>query len=253
MFYSKKLKKFQNLKHCFFSKNKGFSKGIYKSLNCGYGSRDKPKTVKRNLEKVATIMGVNLNKLILMRQTHSNIVRVLNKSSIKKNRIKADGIITQSNKIAIGVLTADCVPIIIYDKINNIVGCIHAGWRGALNGIIENTIKKMKTLGDNFNIIASVGPCIGKKNYEVDKNFFKRFVSKDRKNKLYFKRKNNEKYLFDLRKFINTRLRTAGVNIIDNINRDTYQEHNNFFSYRRSKKLKDRDYGRCISTIKLVN
>tara|TARA_B100000886_G_scaffold40043_1_gene24763 strand:- start:3822 stop:4583 length:762 start_codon:yes stop_codon:yes gene_type:complete len=253
MFYSKKLKKFKNLKHCFFSKNKGFSKGIYKSLNCGYGSRDKPKRVKRNLKKVANKMGVNPNKLILMRQTHSSRVCILNERSTKKNRIKADGIITQSNKIAIGVLTADCVPIIIYDKINNIVGCIHAGWRGALNGVIENTIKKMKTLGDNLFIIASVGPCIGKKNYEVNKDFFKKFILKDRKNTLYFKKKNNKKYLFDLRKFINIRLKRVGVNKIDNINRDTYQEHNNFFSYRRSKKLKDSDYGRCISTIRLIN
>ena len=142
MFYSNKLKKIKQIKHCFFSKKNGFSKGIYKSLNCGKGSKDNKNNIYKNLDFVAKKMGIKKNKLILMHQTHSNKVVEITKYNFK-NKINADAIITKMNDIAIGVLTADCVPIIICDIRNKIVGCVHAGWRGAFSGIIYNTIKKM--------------------------------------------------------------------------------------------------------------
>ena len=145
MFYSKKLKKIKKVKHCFFSRKNGFSKGIYKSLNCGRGSKDNKKNIQKNLNFVAKKMAVEKNKLILMHQTHSNKVVEIKKNNYKK-KIIADAMITQMKGLAIGVVTADCVPIIFCDIKNKIIGCIHAGWKGAFSGIIENTIKKIKKI-----------------------------------------------------------------------------------------------------------
>ena len=250
MFYSSKLKKFKHIKHCFFSRKGGFSKGLYKSLNCGRGSRDKKKDISKNLSSVAKVFGIKKNKLILMHQTHSNKVVEIKKNNYKK-KIKADAMITQMRDLAIGVVTADCVPIIVCDIKNQVAGCIHAGWKGAYSGIINNTIKKIKKLNSKNKIYASVGPCIGNKNYEVDTEFYKKFVSKSWKNKIYFTRKSKSKKLFNLRKFVTDKLLKLGVKV-DHVNKDTFAEKSNFFSYRRSFKLKQKDYGRCISTVRLL-
>ena len=247
MFYSKKLKKLKQIKHCFFSKKNGFSKGIYKSLNCGKGSKDNKKNINRNLNYVAKKMSVKKNKLILMHQTHSNKVVEIKKNNYHK-KILADAMFTKMSGVALGVLTADCVPIIIYETRNKIIGCIHAGWKGASSGIINNTITKIKKINSNCKIFASVGPCIGRKSYEVDMNFYKKFISKSLNNKIYFTKKNKLKMFFNLRKFVTDKLLKLGV-IVDQVNRDTFAEKTNFFSYRRSCKLKQKDYGRCISTI----
>ena len=150
--------------------------------------------------------------------------------------------------IALGVVTADCVPIILYDKKNQMIGCIHAGWKGSISGIINNTISKFKKLEKINEIYASVGPCIGKKSYEVNKDFLNKFKKKSKNNLIFFKRR-NEKFLFDLRGYVNKELKHQGVKLIDNIDLDTFQDHDNFFSYRRSQKSGAKDYGRCISTI----
>jgi len=249
MFYSKKLKKIKQIKHCFFSRKNGFSKGIYKGLNCGKGSKDKKVNVKKNLGYVAKKMDIERSKLILMHQTHSNKVVEIKKNNYKK-KIIADAMITKMKGFALVVLTADCVPIILYDTKNEIVGCIHAGWRGAFSGIIKNTISRIKKISDDSKIYASVGPCIGKKSYEVDKNFYKMFLSKSRKNKTYFSIKNKTKRLFNLRKFVTDKLIKANIKV-DQVDRDTFTENGNFFSYRRSCKLKQKDYGRCISTVSM--
>ena len=250
MFYSKNLKKFKNVNHCFFSKKNGVSKGIYKSLNCGKGSKDSKKNVNNNLILVSDKIGIPKHKLILMHQTHSNKVVEIKKNNYNK-KIKADAMITKMKGIALGVLTADCVPIVLYDVKNQIIGCIHAGWKGAFTGIIENTFKKVKRLNLKNKIYASVGPCIGSKNYEVDDKFYKMFVSKSWKYKIYFKEKNKTKKLFDLRKFVTDKLLKLGIKV-DQVNKDTFSEKSNFFSYRRSFKLKQKDYGRCISTVRLL-
>ena len=214
MFYSKKLKKIKKIKHCFFSRKNGFSKGIYKSLNCGRGSKDNRNNINKNLNFVAKKMNVTRSKLILMNQTHSNKVVQIKKYNYRK-KINADAMITQMNGIAIGVLTADCVPIIIYDFKNKIIGCIHAGWKGAFLGIIDNTIKKLKKLNSNNKIFACVGPCIGKKSYEVDILFYEKFMSKSRKYKIYFKQKNKTKKLFNLRKFVTDKLLKFNVKVTE--------------------------------------
>ena len=250
MFYSKKLNKFKRIKHCFFSRKGGFSKGIYKSLNCGSGSKDKKKNILKNLNFISKKMLVSKSKLILMNQTHSAKVIEINKINYKK-KINSDAMITKIKGIALGVLTADCVPIIIYDIKNEIVGCIHAGWKGALSGIITNTVNKIKKLNSANKIYASIGPCIGEKSYEVDTNFYKKFLNNSKKNVKYFSNKNKNKKLFNLRKFIADKLIELNVKV-DHVNHDTFKEKMNFFSYRRSVKLKQNDYGRCVSVIRLI-
>ncbi len=250
MYYSKKLKKIKKVSHCFFSRKNGFSKGIYEGLNCGRGSKDNKKNIQKNLKFVAKTMAVERAKLILMHQTHSNKVVEITKKNYNKI-IMADAMITQMRNLAIGVVTADCVPIIFCDIKSQVAGCIHAGWKGAFNGVIENTFKKVKRLNLKNKIYASVGPCIGNKSYEVNDKFYKKFVSKSWKFKIYFKEKNKTKKLFNLRKFVTDKLLKLGIEV-DHVNKDTFSEKSNFFSYRRSFKLKQKDYGRCISTVRLV-
>ena len=145
MYYSRKLKKFKNIRHCFFSKKGGFSRGLYKSLNCGKGSNDEKKKILKNLKIVADKMNVKPSHLVLMNQSHSNKVKIINKRNFRR-KINSDAIITKINGLSLGVLTADCVPILLYDDSNKVIACIHAGWRGALSGIIRNTINKIRNM-----------------------------------------------------------------------------------------------------------
>ena len=250
MFYSKKFKKFKNINHCFFSRKGGFSRGIYKSLNCGQGSGDNKKNINKNLNFVSKKIKVNKKNLVLMYQTHSNKVIIVNKKNKNLIKFKADAIITKIKGIALGVVTADCVPIILFDTKNHIIGCIHAGWKGASSGIIENTIKQFRKINLKNKIYAAIGPCIGDKSYEVDISFYKNFLAKSKKNNIYFIKKKNNKKLFNLRKYVNDKLIKLNV-IVDNVNKDTFREKSNFFSYRRSQKLGQNDYGRCISVISM--
>tara|TARA_B100000886_G_scaffold191355_1_gene131789 strand:- start:4048 stop:4800 length:753 start_codon:yes stop_codon:yes gene_type:complete len=250
MYYSKKLKKFKTIKHCFFSRKGGYSNGFYESLNCGIGSNDKKKNVLKNLNFISRKMQIRKVKLILMNQTHSSKVLEIKNSNVSK-RINSDSIITKKRGIALGVLTADCVPILVYDKKNNIIGSIHAGWKGAFSGIIKNTILKIKKLNSKTEIFASIGPCIGQKSYEVDTKFYRKFILKSKRNKIYFKRKSKYKRFFNLRKFVADKLKELKVKI-DHVNYDTFRERKHFFSYRRSLSLRQADYGRCISVIRLV-
>ena len=251
MFYSKKLKRFKKINHCFFSRKNGFSKGVYKSLNCGKGSKDNKKNIIKNLNYVSKKMSLKMNNLILMNQTHSIKVIEVKKNNMRLKKINSDAIITQVKGVGLGVVTADCVPILIYDTENKIIGCIHAGWKGAFYGIVENTILKIKKLNKKNNIYATIGPCIGKNSYEVDFNFYRKFLLKNIKNKKYFSKKDDKKKLFNLRGFVSDSLTKLKVKV-DHVNYDTYKEKHNFFSYRRSRKLKQNDYGRCISVVRLI-
>ena len=251
MFYSKKLKKIKEINHCFFSKKNGFSKSIYKSLNCGRGSKDNRKNIQKNLSYVSKKMLLKKNNLILMNQTHSTKVIEVKKKLWRFKQNDSDAIITSCKGLGLAVVTADCVPILIYNATNKIIGCIHAGWRGAFSGIIKNTIKKIKKMNSKSKIYAAIGPCIGKNSYEVDLKFYKKFISKSSKNEVYFLKKNKDKKLFNLRKYVSDKLTELQVKV-DHVNHDTFKEKHNFFSYRRSCKLKQKDYGRCISVISLA-
>ena len=253
MFFSKKLKSFDNVNHCFFSKNGGVSHGVYNSLNCGLGSADKKKNVLKNLNIVSKKVGVNFKNLFTMRQTHSNKVAVLNESNKDEIRINSDALITSQKNVAIAVLTADCVPILLYDEVNEIIGSIHAGWRGAVNGIIKNTLSKIIDIGKKTKINVAIGPCINMSNYEVGQEFYEKFVDLSKKNKKFFLPTKDKKFLFDLRKYVNLQFEQFDINHIENIDFDTFSESKKFFSFRRSKQVGEVDYGRCISVIKMNN
>ncbi len=250
MFFSKKLKKFENIKHCFFSRKNGFSKGYYSSLNCGLESRDKKGDVLKNLNLVSEKIGCKYEVLITLNQIHSNKVVYFENESAIRNKLPGDAIVTKTKNVAIGILTADCAPILLYDHSKKIIGCIHSGWRGALNGVIRNTVRKFKELNSNIdNLIAVVGPCIGEKNYEVKIDFYERFVNQNLKYEEFFKKISDEKYIFDLRGFINNEMFDSNIKNIENIEMDTFSEKEFFYSYRRSYLNKEQDYGRCISVI----
>ena len=250
MFYSKLLNQFSEIKHCFFSRKNGVSKGIYKSLNCGLGSNDNKNNIKKNLEIINNVIGCKDDFLITLNQKHSNKVIYFDKKNSIKNRLKGDGIITPINNLGIAVLTADCAPILFYDPVRKVIACAHAGWKGALNGIIKNTVEQFNKLNCNKgDIIAAVGPCIKQKNYEVGLDFYEKFLNQSSDNNKCFQKINNNSFLFDLRKYINKKLLNCDIKKIDNIELDTFAEKENFFSYRRSIINKEKDYGRCISVI----
>ena len=253
MYFSRKFNECSRIKHCFFSKNGGVSKDIYNSLNCGLGSKDKENNVLSNLAIVSEKIGISKNNLFSMNQTHSNKVVTIDENNRNIQRISADALITKIKNIAISVLTADCVPILIYEEVNHVVACVHAGWRGAVNGIIRNTLNEIVNKSKNNKIYVAVGPCIGVKNYEVGKEFYGEFIKESKKNEIFFFHGKKDKFLFDLRKYVNFKIKEFDIAHIENIDFDTYAEKKNFFSFRRSKKLGEKDYGRCISTISLVN
>jgi len=250
MFFSKKLQKFKNIKHCFFSRKNGFSKGNYESLNCGLGSDDKKENVLKNLEYVSEKIGCKKESLITLNQKHTNEVVCFKSDSDVENKLVGDAIVSKVKNIAISILAADCAPIFFYDPKNKIVGCSHAGWKGALTGIIKNTVKKFNELDSNTNdLIAVIGPCINKKNYKVKIDFFKKFIDQDKRNEIFFEKIENENYVFDLRGYINKEISNLNINKIENIEKDTFYEKDFFYSYRRSLLNKEKDYGRCISVI----
>ena len=250
MFFSKKLKKFQNIKHCFFSRKNGFSNGNYESLNCGLGSDDKKENVTKNLNWVSQKIGCDQESLITLNQKHTNEVICFNSNADIKNKLTGDALVTKVKNIGISILTADCASILFYDPKNKIIGCAHAGWKGALSGIIQNTVKKFNELNSkNEDLIVVVGPCINKKNYNVKIDLFKKFIEQNKENEIFFKKKNDENYDFDLRSYINKEISNLDIKNIENIEKDTFSESEFFYSYRRSCVNKEKDYGRCISVI----
>ena len=250
MFFSKKLQKFKNIKHCFFSRKNGISQGIYESLNCGIGSNDDKKNVLKNLETVSEKIGCAKELLITLNQKHSNKVIYFESKKDVKNKLHGDAIISKVRNVGIGILAADCAPILFYDPIKKIIACAHSGWKGALNGIIKNTVKKFNELNcKNEDLIAVIGPCIKKQNYEVRTDFFEKFTFEDKKNDIFFEKINSEKYNFDLRGFINKEIFNLNVRNVENVEIDTFSEKEFFYSYRRSCLNKEIDYGRCISVI----
>ena len=250
MIRSKKLKKLKEISHGFFNRNGGKSKGIYKSLNCGLGSNDKKINIQKNLKIAKNKISKNSKNILLVNQTHSQkYIYINNSNKIKSKRVKADAIITNQKKLTIEILTADCVPILIYDDTLKIIAAIHAGWRGAYKGIINNVIKFMIKKGSKIeNIHAAIGPSISQKNYNVKKDFLKKFLKKNKKNKVFFKKRKNLIY-FNLPKYVKSQLISNKISNIDHINIDTYDYKNNFFSARRSLRLNHDDYGRNISII----
>ena len=250
MISSKKLKQFKGIKHGFFNRNGGKSSGLYKSLNCGIGSLDKKKNVLKNLKIVSKKIGCSKKKLVLLHQIHSNKFNFIDKKyKFNKKKIKADALITNIKKVAIGVLTADCAPILIYDQKLKIISVIHAGWKSTYKDIVKKVVKFfLKNGSKTKDLYAVVGPSITEKNYEIQKDFKDKFLKKDKESKNFFKIRKNKTY-FGLNKYVYNQLKKIGIKNIEIINKDTFDQKNNFFSSRRSIRNKENAYGRNISII----
>ncbi len=251
MIKSKKLSKIKNLKHGFFNRVGGKSKNIYNSLNCGPGSKDNSLNIKKNLQIVKKKISKSAKNIFLLHQIHSNKFVYIDQKSVFRSKPKADAIITNQKNIPIGVLTADCVPVLIFDENKNFIAAIHAGWKGAYKNIITKVINFMIKKGSNpRNIIAVIGPAISVKNYEVKEDFKRKFLKKDRQNNKFFKIKYKKLY-FNLPNYVKSCLIKNKIKNIESINIDTFNTNNNFFSARRALKLNHDDYGRNISIIML--
>ncbi|MER8570945.1 peptidoglycan editing factor PgeF [Mesorhizobium sp. M1338] len=241
----------QGIRHGYFTRIGGVSSGIYHGLNIGTGSDDDQALVAENRGRVAAWMGVPATHLLTAWQIHSPDV-VIAREPFAGERPKADAIVTDRPGIAIGASTADCGPVLFADPQARIIGAAHAGWKGALTGMLENTILAMQSLGARReNIVAVLGPSIGPDNYEVGPEFVARFVEADAENIGYFAPSANAGHaMFDLNRYTVDRLAKAGV-AADGLGRCTYAEEDLFYSYRRATHRKEPDYGRQVSAIVL--
>jgi polyphenol oxidase len=240
------------LRHGFFSREGGVSGGIYAALNGGIGSQDNPEHVAENRRRMAQKMCVPPERLLTVFQIHSPDVAVASMPWDTATRPRADAIVTRTEGLAIGVTAADCGPVLLADPKARVIGAAHAGWKGALTGVVESTVDAMEKLGAaRSNIVAAIGPLIRQPSYEVGAEFVERFVQADAENALFFLPTAREGHaMFDLAGFIRTRLENAGVLIVDDTGIDTYSDES-FFSYRRSVHRREADYGRHIHAIVL--
>ena len=247
---------FKNLSYGFFTRRGGCSRPPYDTLNCSFNVEDNQYDVVENLKLVCNQL--KLEKLIKLNQTHSSKVFVVHNKDILTDNIQADGLVTKLKGIGLSILGADCAPILFYDKISKIIGACHAGWRGALNGIIESTISNMLNLGAKRNdIISIIGPTIHKESYEIKKDValvVKKTEFYKQNQSILFKI-NEDKYLFDLPLLIKEILKFSKINNFGDIYMNTYEKSNLFFSHRKSSHKnfpKQGKTGRHISVIGLI-
>ena len=240
------------LRHAFFSREGGVSEGIYAGLNGGTGSNDDAARVAENRRRMAEQMGVAPDRLLTLYQVHSPDVVVATAPWDGGARPKADAIVTRTEGLAIGVTAADCGPILLVDPSARVIGAAHAGWKGALTGVLESTVDAMEKLGaDRSGIVAAIGPMIRQNSYEVGSEFVERFLEADAEHAMFFLPAERDRHaMFDLAGFIRMRLENAGVLMIDDTGVDTYTDER-FYSYRRSVHRKEADYGRHVHAIAL--
>ena len=242
----------KNITHGFFTRAGGQSEGVYASLNCGFGSGDAYESVRQNRHFVAEEMGVADESLVTPYQIHSAEAVIASKAWGREDAPKADAVITNLPGLAVGVLTADCGPILFAEPEARVVAAAHAGWKGAFGGVIENTLSKMEALGANRkDVSVAIGPTISQDSYEIGDEFYENFVSSSPENARFFKQYGSGKYHFDLPGYISERLRLAGVSNIENMELCTLKSESLFYSYRRSTLNREPDYGRQISAIRL--
>jgi polyphenol oxidase len=252
---AKGLKTLPNIAHGFFTKQGGVSQGIYASLNCGLGSKDEAADVRQNRERVAEHLGAR--HVITPYQIHSASAVVADKPWTREGMPRCDAIVSKVPGLAIGVLAADCAPVLLADAEAGVVGAAHAGWRGAVDGVTDATIDAMIGLGaKRERIVAAVGPCIGIRSYEVGPEFEARFLEHHPANYQFFERPKKDGKLaakphFDLCAYVVTRLRLSRIAQVDGLEACTFTNDSEFFSFRRSQALKEPDYGRQISAIVL--
>ena len=248
MILSNKLLRYKNIRHCFLGMECEKSKGIYKSLNQKKTLSNIKVNAIKNLKMACRKINSTQKNLILLDQIHSDKFFFVNKTNYKTKLI-GDALITNKKNIILGILTADCAPIIIYDPKLKFISAIHAGWRGIYKEIIKKVVKFLVGSGSNpEDLVASIGPCINQKNYEIKSDFKLKFLKQNINNKIFFKTVKKKTY-FSLNRCVYYQLKNLGVKKIDVINKDTYDPKNFFFSARRAIHNNENDYGRNISLI----
>ncbi|HEY0521878.1 MAG TPA: peptidoglycan editing factor PgeF [Stellaceae bacterium] len=242
------------LRHAFFTREGGVSEGIYASLNCGFGSQDDPARVAENRARAAAALDVAPDRLLTCHQVHSADAVTVTKPWTREANPRADGMATAVPGIALGILTADCAPVLFADPAARVIGAAHAGWRGAIGGVLEATIAAMRGLGaEPARMRAGIGPCIGRLSYEVGPEFPAPFLAEDPENERFFiAAPRAGHFLFDLGSYVEHRLRRAGVGRIERAAHDTLTEEDAFFSYRRTCLRGEKDYGRFLTAIALA-
>lgn len=240
--------------HGFFTRRGGVSKGVYGSLNGGVGSRDAPEAVAENRARIALALGVAPMRLAVPYQVHSPDAVVLAEPWLPAALPRCDGIATATQGLALGVTGADCGMILFADAGAGVIGAAHAGWRGALNGIVEATVAAMETLGGSRRrILAALGPCIGFASYEVGPEFVAAFADAGEDTRRFFApSRRSGRSMFDLPAYISERAARAGVADFEDLGLDTYADEERFFSYRRAVHRNEADYGRLVSAIVLT-
>jgi YfiH family protein len=237
--------------HGFFGRQGGVSTGLYESLNCGPGSKDAADAVAENRRLVAAALAPHA-ALISLSQIHSSIVHAI--SDVPSQRPEGDAMVTATPGLALGILTADCAPVLLADHTARVIGAAHAGWKGALGGVLEAALNGMEKLGaSRARIAAVIGPCISQDNYEVDWNFRDRFLELGLRHRRFFLPSGKEgHYRFDLPGYAAHRLAAAGLASVETLGICTYPPENGFFSFRRTTHACEPDYGRQISAIMLT-
>lgn len=244
----------KGIRHGFFTRSGGVSQGVYATLNGGVGSKDKPESVSENRKRMAEALGVKPDHFLSAYQVHSPDVVTVETPWPHDQRPHADAMVTKTPGIALGISTADCGPVLFADARAQVIGAAHAGWRGALTGVLEATIAAMEKIGaDRKRIVVALGPMIRQTNYEVGPEFVARFRDADEGNLTFFVPSERQDHaMFDLAGYAAMRLERAGIAAVEDLKLCTYAEPERFFSYRRMTKLGETDYGRHINAIALA-
>jgi hypothetical protein len=246
------------LRHAFFTREGGVSQGIFAALNVGLGSGDDPEAVRENRRRAASTLDVPAEKLVTAYQIHSASVVVVDQPWLAGKAPKVDAMVTRTRGIALGILTADCAPVLFADVKAGVIGAAHAGWKGALTGVLEATVEAMVKLGARpERILAAVGPCIAQQSYEVGPEFPAPFVAEDPANGRHFRPDRNSegepRWRFDLAGYASDKLERLGLGSVEVLPYDTCADDQHFFSYRRACLRGETDYGRGLSAIALVD
>jgi YfiH family protein len=253
MFCASTLESCDGIRHGFFTRQGGVSKGVYGSLNCGLGSRDDAENVRQNRALVAETLGVPPERLLTLYQIHSATTVIVDKPW-NGTVSEADALVTRTPGLAIGALTADCAPVLFCDPEARVIAAAHAGWRGALLGIIEATVASMERLGATpERVVAVIGPTISQRAYEVGSDYVERFLAEEPASSPFFMTDDSSgEPHFDLAGYVAERLKRAGVGTVSDLGLCTYCDETRLFSYRRSQHHGEDDYGRQISAIVLA-
>ena len=240
------------IEHGFFTRKGGVSEGIYTSLNTGRGSDDDPKKVSENRARIREYL--KADALCSLYQCHSAEVVEVTLPWVPSDMPKADAMVTNREGLALGILTADCVPVLLADTKARVIGAAHAGWKGALGNILPHTVQAMEKLGATpAHIIAAIGPSIAQSSYQIDSLFHANFINQDEASTHFFERDINSAshYFFDLKAYVKLQCQRAGISNIELLPHDTYETEDLFYSYRRSCHRNEPDYGRQLSAIML--